>query len=552
MMNKFTTSVLIALLGLLPTACMIGCRQLDLVETTTSDVNLYSYLKTQPDKFSDFTAILDKAGYEGFLDAYGAYTLFVPINGGVQTYLKSINKTTDQLTKEEARSIAKIHIIRDTLTTKSFKDGKLPLVTMYGQYLLGGVSFANGASSYSLNRQALVLESNITTSNGIIHVIDNVLKPATLTLAAMLDKDPAYSIFAEAMKQTGYYDSLNVVLTDPDKRWTTVLAESNAALSKAGITSFDALKKRYNKTGNPRLKTDSLNLYVAYHLLPGAKYLADIITASSHPTKVPLEVVTSKLDGQTVLINDDDFNGIHEQGVVMDRALSDNAATNGVIHQATGHFTSKVRKPVPTFWDVADFPEIRKLPAFYGKKNYDFALGAVRDINWERSNFSLTYAYNTSATFLTFKNDYLVIPLGAPNRSVWVDLKTPMLVKGRYKVWVCYRTQKQSGGSINICQGSVDGETLPRPITFTDGAPAGAEGELEALGWKLYVDPGTDRNSAGRLLGIIDIKTTDRHIFRLTNIQGTQNNNNLDMVHFIPIDAPQTRPRFNRNGQLVP
>ena len=550
-MKKLAKHVLLALVGLLPVLYLPGCQQIDIVESTTSDVNLYSYLKTRPDTFSEFTAILDKAGYEGFLDAYGAYTLFVPTNTGVQAYLKTTNKTVAQLSKEEAQNVAKIHIIRDTLTTKSFKDGKLPLVTMYGQYLLGGVTFANGSSSYSLNRQALVLESNITTSNGILHVIDNVLKPATLTLAGMLEKDPAFSIFTEAIKQTGYYDSLNTVVADPEKRWTTVLAESNAALGKAGFTSFDALKKRYNNTGNARNKADSLNLYVAYHLLPGIKYLADIISSNSHPTKVSLEVVTAKLDGQTVLINDDEFNGIREQGVELNRLMSDNSATNGVLHTTTGHFVSKVRKPAPVFWDVADFPEIRKLPAYYGKRNYDFIYGAVKDITWERSTFNLTYAYTTSGTFGVAKNDYLAIPLGAPNRSVWVDFKTPMLVKGRYKVWICYRTQKQSGGSINICQGSVDGETLPRPMVFTDGAPAGSEGELEALGWKLYVDPGTDRNSAGRLLGIVDIKTTDRHTLRLTNIQGTQNNNNLDMVHFIPIDAPQTRPRFDRAGNKV-
>ena len=551
-MKKFSNSILLTLVTLLPLVYLIGCREIDFVQTTTSDVNMYSYLKTRPESFSEFTAVLDKAGYEGFLDAYGAYTMFVPTNAGMQVYLKSIDKTTASLSKEEAQNIAKIHIIRDTLTTKSFKDGKLPLVTMYGQYLLGGVSYANGASSYSLNRQALVLETNITTTNGVLHVIDNALKPATMTLAATLEKNTAYSIFTEAIKQTGYFDSLNVVNPDPDKRWTTVLAESNAALAKAGFTSFEALKKRYSNTGNPRSKTDSLNVYVAYHLLPGAKYLADIITSQSHSTKVPLEVVTSKLDDQTVLINDDDFNGVHEQGVVLDRALSDNAATNGVIHSSSGHFVSKVRKPTATYWDVADFPEIRKLPAYYGKKNYDFIYGSTKDINWERSTFNLTYAYNPASNFAVYKNDYLMIPLGAPNRSVWVDLKTPMLVKGRYKVWVCYRSQKQSGGSINICQGSVDGETLPRPMAFTDTAPAGSEGELEALGWKLYSDPGTDRNLAGRLLGIIDIKTTDRHMFRLTCIQGTQNNNNLDMVHFIPIDMPQTRPRFNRDGRLVP
>lgn len=551
-MKQFTSYLLRFFIGLLPLAYLIGCQKIDIVEGTTTDVNMYTYLTQTPAKYSDFAAILEKAGYDNFLNAYGAYTMFVPVNAGVQTYLKSINKTVAQLTADEAKAIAKIHIIRDTLTTKSFKDGKLPLVTMYGQYLLGGVSFANGASSYSINRQALVLESNITTGNGILHVIDNVLKPATLTVAQQIEKNTAYSIFTEALKQTGYYDSLNVVSTDEATRWTTVIAETNTALNAAGFTSFDALKKRYSNTGNPRNKADSLNLYVAYHLLPGAKYLADIITATSHLTKIPLEVVTSKLNDQTVMINDDEFNGVHEIGVVLDRAGSDNSGTNGVVHQSNGHFMVKVRTPVPSYWDVADFPEIRKLPAYYGKRSYDFALGGVKDIVWEKSNFNLSYIYTTASNFSVYKNDYLQIPLGGPNRSAWVELKTPMLVKGRYKVWVCYRSQKQSGSSVNICQASVDGDILPRPVTFTETAPAGTEGELEALGWKLYSAPGTDRNLSSRLLGIVNIKTTDRHTFRLDCIQGTQNTNNIDMVHFIPIDMKQTRPFFNRDGTLVP
>jgi len=261
------------------------------------------------------------------------------------------------------------------------------------------------------------------------------------------------------------------VSADENNRWTTVIAETNAALNKAGFANFDALKKRYSNTGNPKNKADSLNLYVSYHLLPGAKYLADIITATSHITKIPLEVVTSKLADQTVMINDDDFNGIHEQGVDLDRAGSDNSSTNGVVHQSNGHFTVKTRKPVPAYWDVADFPEIRKLPAYFGKKSYDFALGSLKDITWEKSNFNFSYVYTTSSSFAVYKNDYVMIPLGGPNRSTWVEMKTPMLVKGRYKVWVCYRYQKQSGSSVNVCQGSVDGEVLPRPVTFTETDP---------------------------------------------------------------------------------
>jgi hypothetical protein len=86
---------------------------------------------------------------------------------------------------------------------------------------------------------------------------------------------------------------------------------------------------------------DSLNIYVKYHIIPDPRYLADIVSASSHPTLAPLEVLASKLEDIKVLINDLDFNGVHEKGVELERATSDLSATTGVLHTATCPFCTK-------------------------------------------------------------------------------------------------------------------------------------------------------------------------------------------------------------------
>src|SRR3954470_7148476 len=160
-----------------------SCRKVNIVQATTSDVNIYEYLKQHPDQFSSLVKIVDKSGYSGFLNAYGSYTMFAPTNEGVQAYLTDINKSSvDQLTETEAKDIVKFHLLEDTLTTASFKDGKLPLVTMYGQYLVTSVSATGGNSAYKINRQALVSQGNIHTGNGFIHAIDHVLRPATKSI----------------------------------------------------------------------------------------------------------------------------------------------------------------------------------------------------------------------------------------------------------------------------------------------------------------------------------------------------------------------------------
>ncbi|MEA5425241.1 fasciclin domain-containing protein [Arcicella lustrica] len=551
-MKKLIQSLTLPLLGLLLGLSIMSCSDITIVETTTGDANLYSYLQKYPEKYSDFASIIDKSGYNSFLDAYGAYTMFAPNNTAVKAYLTQIGKTADQLTKEEAQGIVKIHVIRDTLTTNSFKDGKLPLVTMYGQYLLSGVTNGTNGSSYTLNRQANIVESNIKTGNGMLHILDGVLKPATKTIAQLTEANPDYSIFTQALKETGYYDSLNTVNENLDKRFMTLVAESNTVLAQAGFTNYAQLKARYSKSGNPKLKSDSLNIFVAYHILDGAKYLGDIITATSHITKVSTEptVVSSKLEGQTVLLNDDIFNGVREMGVELSRTLSDNTATNGVLHSTLGHYGVKLRLPIRIDWDVCDFPEIKKLSSYYGKRTYGFPVGTVlNDIKWANASFPPTYVYAGSEN--AAKRDYLQVPMGVPSRNLWLEMRTPIIPKGKYKVWMCYRRQRTSNSFTITCTGAIDGETLTRPFLFIDQVPNLSSGELESLGWKIYMSPGTDINAAGRLLGTIDIKTTDRHLFRLTAINGTHSPNNIDMIQFIPIDQNQLSPRHLPDGTLI-
>lgn len=539
------------------------CKKIAIVESTTSDKNIYGYLKSKPDNYSLFTKIIEKSGYSGFLDAYGSYTIFAPNDSAIGLYLTEISKPdVDALTDVESQNIVKFHLMEDTLTTASFKDGKLPLVTMYGQYLVTSVSYAGGKSSFNINRQAIVLAGNTRTGNGFVHEIDHVLKPAVKSIAQLIDENPNMSIFKQALIATGYYDTINTINTsNPARRWFSVLAETNQALADSGITSFNALRIRYSNTGNPLNPLDSLHIYIAYHIIPEAKYLADIVSATSHYSLAPLEVLASTLDGEKVLINDLEFNGIHEPGVELQRATSDVSATTGVLHTALAHFAPKVRQPYPIYWDVADFPEIRKLPAYFRRANYNFAFGTVQDIKWDKSTNTLNYVWAglTNNSFPLAFGDNLDIPMGNTSRHQWLEFKTPPLVKGKYKLWICYRARKgsgtlgQPGGSQMPVQVFFDGIPTSRTMAFTDQRPNISDGEMEALGWKRYT-VNTQQFMSGKYVGTIDVTTTDRHMIRLLALPpaGTGTPNvHLDMVHFIPINMNQYLPRFNTDGTKV-
>jgi uncharacterized surface protein with fasciclin (FAS1) repeats len=543
---------------------VIGCKKKVGDIYTTSDVNIYEYLVEHPKSYSSMKAIVDKSGYAGFLNAYGSYTMFVPTDSAVSIYLGQIGKSLGQLTETDAQNIVKFHLLEDTLATSTFKDGKLPTITMYGQYLVTAVVNNAGVSSFNINKQALITTGNIRTGNGLIHEIDHVLIPASKSIAELITADARFSIFKQALVATGYYDTLNTInSTVPSlRRWFTVLAETDQAIRDSGYANYNALKAHYSNTGNPLNPLDSLNIYIKYHIIPESKYMADIVSASSHYTLAPLEVLASKLDGEKILLNDLDFNGVHEKGVELERPTSDISATTGVLHTALAHFAPKIRKPTAVFWDMADFPEVRKLPAVFRRANFTFAYGSTADITWEKNDAAndLSYNYTTATNFAVWWGDYLNLRMGATGaRNFWYQFKTPLLIKGRYKVWVCYRAAKQSGtiglpgGSNMPVQVSFDGQSLSRPFNFTEQRPNLTDGEMEALGWKRYTGNTTLQVMTGKYLGIVDILTTDRHTIRMDALSASstgQQTNYLDMMHFIPINDNQYLPRFNPDGTL--
>jgi uncharacterized surface protein with fasciclin (FAS1) repeats len=562
------------------TAFLASCKREQFQINTTTDVNIMGYLQNDTQDFSLLISILQRTGTDNTLNGYGTYTLFAPNNDAIKLYLQDLGKASvNDISVDDLKDFVKIHLIRDTITTDQFNDGKLRTATMYGQYLLTGAQNINGVTTLTINRQATLIKGDIRTGNGIIQVIDHVLKPATLTLAQMIEQNPAYSIFTQALKATTLYDTLNVLpANQPDslKKFITVLAESDAVLQAAGISSYDALKARYSDTGNPASVNDSLYLFMAYHILPGLQYLPDIYNAASHTTYSPLDVVTTKLAGNDILINDDDFNGVHEQGARIDRANSDNTAANGALHFMEDHYEIKIRFPIPVYWEVTDQPEFQKLNGIYrvtNKSSAKFAPGDIKDINWQSGSIQYMCAPE-ARQFYVYHNDYLYIAAlrTAATANSWIDFTTPLLVKGRYKVWITF-IRRKGGKGISVL---FDGALLPRVLDLTQSLPSqvlvgnnytyppGSTPEsLEALGEKItfggnvpyYNDPTKTidyyKDNYGLLAGTIDVTKTDRHTIRLQAVADASGDVDIDMIQFIPENMDQIYPKFNPDGSVV-
>lgn len=528
----------------------ISCRDEHIALSTTDDVNITGYLQEHPEQFSVFTKVLERTGTEGFLGAYGAYTCFAPTNEAFETFLAARGLADVSALEDEALlQLVRFHLITDTISTQSFTDGKLSRPTMHGQYLITGARFSEGVTRIEVNRQADVIEGNVAVGNGIIHVIDHVLEYATFTAGQLIEQMQGYDIFNEALKETHLYDTLNKVSPNnaETKHWYSVIAQTDEDFLAAGFEDYQALKAAFNNTGDPANPDDSLYLFMAYHVLDGLKYLADIVVSPSHTTLAPREVITTKLEGESLLLNEEVFNGVLEPGVAFVREASDYSAVNGVVHTVDGHYKIKVRLPMPVYFDVAEQPELIKNTSQFrvpGSGPIYLPDVAPEDITWEgggSADVFYDFAGYTSSDPYVY-GDFIYVYLRTAVVK-WIEFKTPLIVKGRYKVWVCMR--RVNGG---VYQGFLDDEPLPRTFTGSDYYPSSlTEGEAEAQGFKWYTV--NQRNTTyARLLGAVDIETTDRHRLKLIALDNTRGGVNIDMIQFIPVDQDQQWPRFNRDG----
>lgn len=560
--------------------CLWACRKDSLVLGTSNAVNMTQYLKDNPEDFSELVKILNLSETASFLNAYGSYTMFAPTNTAIKAYLQEKGKgAVEEISSADWKSFIRLHLLEDSIPTSRFNDGKLFDLTMYGQYLTTSSENTGGVTRIRINKQANVVKPNISVGNGLIHSIDHILSPATLSVAQTIEANPEYSIFTEALKATGLFDKLNLLPAnnlDEKTKWLTVIPETNEVFKAAQINSYEDLKTKYATTGDTKLATDGLNLFMKYHVLYDAKYLADIITSSAHNTLAPLEVLTSKLSGETVLMNDDTFNGVYERGFSLIRGKSDVTATNGVVHQASAHFSIKLRSPYRVDFDVASFPELIKNTQYYKRQTYQFTVAeaaALTDVKFSGSEDLLIYRYGTgqSTSKTSLNVDVLIVPLatgGESNRAEWVEFRTPLLIKGKYKVWIGYYTQQQGGTSTTEVQALIgaDGTTERVPLSnarslsfivkrpginkTVNGVTMIDKEAEEAIGFKTYMEA-TSGSQVARLMGVADIPQTGRYWLRLKAINGKQNTNNIDVIQFIPLNDDQQYWKYKPDGSKI-
>lgn len=508
---------------------------------------------------TSFLSIVEKAEYTGTIHAYGAYTLFAPTNEAVDGYLKDKNiSDLTALSKEEAVSIVRYHLIKDTLRTSDFVDGRLASPNFAKKYLT-----TKFEENYIVNRQAKITVKDLRGANGILHVIDKVLTPPQKSITEAIRALPGdYTLMKEVFERSGMADSFAVVR---DGLWYTFFIQDDNAFIDAGIHSVDELlAELFSNTPAVESPDTLLRNFVAYHGVKSLLYITDLLYISSMQTLAPKQVITFKRNLDVILLNELNQGKIVEAGIPLDRVseFSDLACSNGVIHKINGNIQIKNRTAYRIYWDVAEQPEIIALKNFRKQgANANFMPGDLSEVNWGgRAPTSINYWCSGIPTVLDEKSQYVYADALRFNlyslSNQWIEFKTPVLIEGKYKVWLCYRRELELKLKSVFKQEGYDDQILPYIFDMSAYMPnpsTSGEEAIEIDGWKQYNAKKYNSVVISHLLGIIDVQSTGRHILRFESTTGGRGAQagSWDMIQFIPIEEDQLWPKVDIKGNWI-
>jgi transforming growth factor-beta-induced protein len=243
--------------------------------------------------FNTLVAAVEAAGLADTLKSEGPFTVFAPTD---EAFARVPEKTLSALLAdpESLKAVLLYHVVpgkvmaSDVVKLTSAK-------TALGQTL--SISTSGGVRVGSAN----VVQTDIETSNGVIHVIDTVLLPKK-DIIEVARSAGSFSTLLAAIDAAGLTDALR-----SDGPFT-VFAPTDAAFGKLPEGTIEALL-------NDRQKLTSI---LTYHVVPGKVLAADVVKLSEAET----------LQGQSVTVST-------SSSVMVDNAhvtKTDIMATNGVIH----------------------------------------------------------------------------------------------------------------------------------------------------------------------------------------------------------------------------
>lgn len=446
-------------------------------------------------RFSLWTGLLVHTNLFNTMNLGANYTCFVPDDGAMGRYLqkKGVSKISD-LPLEEARYLVKYHIIAGKVYSQSqFDNGVIPDTTATGDFL-SIVIREGGLNAIYVNDEARISQLDVEVTNGIIHVLEDVLTPVTQTIWGKMNQQ-GYSVMRDAVERTGYSGLLNsttVTEINPgtgmaiqSKKYFTFFAVPDEIFRSKGINQLSDLLVMLGESDTDYTNPDNeLNRFVAYHIL---NQQLDFDMLASFPENVTSKNIATLAENQLINVSETGkelfLNYSKESGTHIS-IVDDNISTkNGVIHTISDLMLIATPPVTTVTWELTDYADIASLVSnIYRKSGVSattfryFDPGEITTLTWSaipssKNGNSVAYLIankNDATRYEMLNYDCLYLELGLYG---WIDLKTPAIIKGNYQIKVtCYSmaSSKKSGKFMIILDNEyVGGEIATHGVSTT-------------------------------------------------------------------------------------
>lgn len=302
------SSKILCNLLLIATLVFSSCNNDDdvLDKQLSSNPKNISEIVSETPELSTLATALETASLTETLKSTTTYTVFAPNN----TAFSGVDVSS--LSNEALTNVLLNHVL--STTTPDFAS---TLTSGYLRTLATGPDginlsvYTNASGDVSINGMAGLVDgaTDMGATNGIVHVVDNVLMPPTLVDHVLANPD--YSSLAAALTKADLVDTLNG--TD----LFTVFAPNNAAFEKFMMD----VEAAFGWTSLDDIPVDTLTEVLLYHVVSGTNLVSADALGSSQTT----------VQGEGFAIGDD---GSVDDTSYTDAAinLTDVQAINGVIH----------------------------------------------------------------------------------------------------------------------------------------------------------------------------------------------------------------------------
>lgn len=299
--NKIKFLAVIALITTIFTSCSS--------DSSSSDTTISGLASSRSDLTLLFQA-LDKAGLVETLQGTGPFTVFAPDNDA----FIAAGLTSEVISALPANDPGLTQILLNHVVSGAVQSTGLTNNTYIKTLGKGAASSTNTLSMYvevagplvTLNGGAVVSEANIIASNGVIHIVDEVIGLPTIADHAVAN--PNFTTLVGLLSGAGLVPTLDAA--GPLSPFT-VFAPSNAA-----FTTFE--------TENPgtlaSLTPEQVSSVLTYHVVSGANVLSTGIPTTPIIT---LETGTFTIAGTTIT-----DEAMRDTNIV----AVDIQCSNGVIH----------------------------------------------------------------------------------------------------------------------------------------------------------------------------------------------------------------------------